>query len=57
MRHSRRLWSVSLILAVVSALGFATAAHGQTETVMVKDWDYGAVADRTGAVTGEKPES
>jgi hypothetical protein len=57
MRHARRLWSVSLILAVVSALGFATAAHAQTETVMVKDWDYGAVADRTGAVTGEKPES
>ena len=58
MRHSRRLWSVSLILAVISALRFATAAHAQTETVMVKDWDYGAVADHTGgAVTGEKPES
>jgi hypothetical protein len=57
MRHSRRLWSVSLILAVVSALGFATTAHAQTQTVMVRDWDYGAVADGTGSVTGEKPES
>lgn len=48
---------MSLILAAISALGVATAAHAQTETVMVKDWDYGPVADSGGAVTGEKPES
>jgi hypothetical protein len=58
MRHSRRLWSASLVLAVISALGFATAAHAQTETVMAQDWNYDTVADSTGdAVTGEKPES
>jgi hypothetical protein len=55
MRHVRRLWSVSLAFTIL-VLVFATTAHAQT--VMVKDWDYGATADATGgAVTGEKPES
>jgi hypothetical protein len=58
MRRSLVVWSVSLVLAGISVLGFATAAHAQTETVMAQDWDYGAVADTTGGpVTGEKPES
>jgi hypothetical protein len=55
MRHVRRLWSVSVALTILM-LVFATTAHAQT--VMVKDWDYGAAADATGgAVTGQKPES
>jgi hypothetical protein len=56
MWHSRRLWSVSVVLAGILVTAFATTAHAQT--VMVKDWNYGATADGTGgAVTGQKPES
>jgi hypothetical protein len=58
MRRSLVVRSVSLVLAGIPVLGFATAAHAQTETVMAQDWDYGPVADSTGGpVTGEKPES
>jgi hypothetical protein len=56
MRHTRRRWSVGVVLGGILVLAFATTAHAQT--VMVKDWNYGAVADGTGgAVTGQKPES
>ncbi|HZD00554.1 MAG TPA: hypothetical protein VFA46_10305 [Actinomycetes bacterium] len=45
-----------MVLAGVLVLTFATTAHAQT--VMVKDWNYGATADGTGgAMTGQKPES
>jgi hypothetical protein len=56
MRRSRRLWSVSVVLAGILVLAFATTAHAQT--VMVRDWNYGDAADGTGgAMTGQKPES
>jgi hypothetical protein len=56
MQHVQRLWSVSAVLAAILVMGLATTAHAQT--VMMKDWNYGTVADGTGgAVTGEKPES
>jgi hypothetical protein len=56
MRRWWRAWSVSVVGAGVLVLASATAARAQTITV--KDWDYGAVADGTGgAVTGQKPES
>lgn len=56
MPPTRRRWSVGVVLGGILVLAFATTAHAQT--VMVKDWNHGAVADGTGgAVTGQKPES
>jgi hypothetical protein len=47
---------ISAVLAAILVMVLATTAHAQT--VMMKDWNHGTVADGTGgAVTGEKPES